>query len=148
MSIFEPIPRGSGGVHVEDDDDEDDGFPASGGSFDPRSIGIAGGVVAGIVVLGLLVSNTAGREPEPRPLMPSVQVDPGAAAVEQYEATQAARRPTTAPTASPSPTPDATADAGRIEPVGIDDAPEGPTKDDRKGRPDDKPGHGNGRGRG
>jgi hypothetical protein len=136
MSIFEPIPRES---HWDDDEEEDeeDDFPPT-GPFDPRSIRIAGIAVSGLVLLGLIVSNAADRESQPRPLLPSVQVDPGAAAVEQADATRAARRPTAAPT-----TP--------VEPADAEDAPRwqgrGDDSDDKtsgRAKWDDKPGNGNG----
>jgi hypothetical protein len=145
MSIFEPIPRES---HWDDDEEEDeeDDFPPS-GPFDPRSIRIAGIAVSGLVLLGLIVSNTAEREPQPRPLLPSVQVDPGAAAVEQADATRAARRPTAAPT-----TPVDISDSDSIEPVDTEDAPrwqgrgdyDSDDKTSGRSKWEDKPGNGNG----
>ena len=145
MSIFEPIPRESHWDDDEEEGDEEDDFPPS-GPFDPRSIRIAGIVVSGLVLLGLIVSNPAEREPQPRPLLPSVQVDPGAAAVEQADATQVVRRPTAAPTTAPV----EISDGDRIEPVDTGDAWQERGDDDSddkaSGRPhwDDKPGKGNG----
>ena len=146
MSIFEPIPREShvdDGTHEFDDAAWDDDSGRTSGSFDPRSIRIAGLVVSGIVVTGLVVSNMAEPEPRPRPAVAS-RVDPGAAAVEQTEVKQSV--PTAGPSASPS-----------VEPVdenGDADADDAPTwrgpEESRDfswdGKPD-KPGKGRGRGR-
>ena len=148
MSIFEPIPRGSRWDDEDEDDGEDDDLLPARGFLDPRSIRIGGAVVAGIVVLGLFVANRAERDPGQRPLVPSVQVDPGAAAVEQVDVSPSAPPPTTGP--SPSPT---------TEPVDSGDAPSWQQPDDsrddgfddrefRRSKGDDKPGNGNGRGRG
>ncbi len=147
MSIFEPIPRESHWDDDEEEGDEEADFPPS-GPFDPRSIRIAGIVVSGLVLLGLIVSNTAEREPQPRPLLPSVQVDPGAAAVEQADATEVVRRPTAAPTTAPI----EISDGDSIEPVDTGDAPTWQDRGDydyddkASGRSkwDDKPGNGNG----
>jgi hypothetical protein len=75
-----------------------------------------------------------------------VQVDPGAAAVEQADATRAAPRPTAAPT-----TPVDISDSDSIEPVDTGDSPKWQGRGDydsdkASGRSkwDDKPGKGNG----
>jgi hypothetical protein len=145
MSIFEPIPRES---RSDDGTRELDAIPPgdepvpAGGSLDPRSIRIAGLVVAVIVAIGLVVSNAARSDPQqPRPSV-AARVDPGAAAVEQDEA-----KPSV-PTASASPS-DASDE--------VDDdsstwqEPEG-SRDDYSwsgdSKRDDRPGKGHGRGRG
>jgi len=146
MSIFEPMPREAQWDDDEEEDEEDDFPPA--GPFAPRSIRIAGIVVSGLVLLGLIVSNTAEGDPQPRPMLPSVQVDPGAAAVEQADATQVARRPTAAPTTSPV----EISDSDSIEPVDTGDAPrwqgggdyDADDKASGRSKWDDKPGNGNG----
>ncbi len=149
MSIFEPIPRESRSNHDAPEFDDtlpDAGATPPGGSFDPRSITIAGLVVTGIVVTGLVVSNSARPESQPRPLVAS-RVDPGAAAVEQVEA-----RPT-APTAGPS----AAASAEPVDEAASTDSddewsgwqqPEDSSDDSSSGgsKWDDKPGRGHGRG--
>jgi hypothetical protein len=102
MSIFEPIPRESGmdeRTHELDEVDWDVDSTPAGGSFDPRSIWIAGLVVSGIVGVGLVVSNSAEPEAQQRSTVAS-RVDPGAAAVEQAEVKQSV--PTAGPTASAS----------------------------------------------
>ncbi len=139
MSIFEPIPRESHWEDEEPDDEEDDFIPA--GPSGPRSIRIAGIVVAGIALFGLIVSNVAEREPQPRPLLPSVQVDPGAAAVEGVDVPQ-----TIAPSASASTAPLDTDSS--IEPVDTGDRDGIDDRESRRSKGDDKPGNGNGRGRG
>ncbi len=142
MSIFEPMTRASGAGHASESDGSlDDLFEEAdlpGWSLDPRSIRIAGVVLGGIVLAGLVVTNTAQREPHPRPLAPSVQVDPGAAAVEELESTQV-RRPAPVPTTSAPAAPVEISDEASIELV----------KDERPGKgwksKDDKPGKGHGR---
>lgn len=139
MSIFEPIPRESrlgDGTHEFDDAAWDDEPPNTGGSFDPRSIKIAGLVVSGIVVAGLVVSNMAEPEPRSRPAVAS-RVDPGAAAVEQTEVKQGA--PTAGPSASPSVEPADQADSGDDAEDSGDDFsssrdPKGDDKPDKPGR--------------
>lgn len=90
MSIFDPIvpdDRSATSATVVDarpDPASNPVVPTRGRSFDPRSIQIAGLFTAGLVVLGLLVSNAAKPDPEPRPGLTS-RGEPGAAAVEQVD---------------------------------------------------------------
>jgi len=146
MSIFEPIPRefrSDDGTGEFDDTAWDGDHAPTGGSFDPRSIRIAGIVVSGIVVAGLVISNAAEPEQQRRPAVAS-RVDPGAAAVEQTEVKQ--RVPTVGPSASPSvvePVDEAASDdAVSDDDVATWQAPKG--RDDKP----DKPGKGRGHGRG
>ena len=147
MSIFQPIPRDSRwdeGMQGLDDAPSDDAVPAS-GSLDPRSIKIAGASVAAIVIAGLVASNMAEPETRPERLVPS-RVEPGAAAVEQTEAKRSV--PAVRPSSSPSvvPVDEANGDAD------TDDAPARQEPDDSRWSGEDKwkdkPGKGNGRGRG
>ena len=140
MSIFEPIPRESRSDEATRELDAvppDDEAAYSGGWLDPRSIGIAGLVLAGIVVIGLVASNAA--RPDPQQHRPAVgaRVDPGAAAVEQAEAEQ------TAPTADPS------ASSDESDGEASDDSPTRQEPDDSWSGDSkrDKPGKGHGRGR-
>jgi len=151
MSIFEPIPREPDvdGTRELDAAAWDDDSAPVGGSFDPRSIWIAGIVVVGIVIAGLVASNTAEPESRVRPAVAS-RVDPGAAAVEQTEVKQ--NVPTVGSSASPAAEPvDETSDTDTDD-ASTWQAPEGSGDDswsgDSKwdGKPD-KPGKGNGRGR-
>lgn len=149
MSIFEPIPReprwdDAGTQELDDVGSDDESIPA-GGSLDPRSIKIAGASVAAIVIAGLVASNMAEPESRPERLVPS-RVEPGAAAVEQTEAKRSV--PAVGSSASPSAEPvDQAKDDGDT-----DDAPAWQEPDDSRWSGDrkweDKPGKGNGRGRG
>ena len=60
--------------------------------FDPRSVQVAGIITAALVVLGLLVSNAAKPDAEPRPALSS-KAGPGAAAIEEAEDVQAPTQP-------------------------------------------------------
>ena len=149
MSIFEPIPRESrwdaDAQGLDDASSDDHSVPSSGGSLDPRSIKIAGASVAAIVIAGLVASNMAEPEARPERLVPS-RVEPGAAAVEQAEAKRSV--PAVRPSASPSAVPVDEADGD----ADSDDAPAWQDPDDSRwsgdGKWEDKPGKGNGRGRG
>jgi hypothetical protein len=144
MSIFEPIPReprwGEDTQELDVAWSDGDAVPTS-GSLDPRSIKIAGITVIVIVIAGLVASNMA--EPEDRPdRLVTARVEPGAAAVEQAEAKRSV--PTTDPTGSTAGEPDdeTDGDAGKYD---------GSRHDSRwsgDGKWGDKPGKGNGRGRG
>ncbi len=146
MSIFEPISRESradDGTHEFDDAAWDEDSAPTGGSFDPRSIWIAGLVVSGIVAAGLVVSNASDPEPRTRPAVAS-RVDPGAAAVEQTEVKQSV--PTAGPSASPTVEPvDETSDTDTDD-APTWQAPEESSDGSRSGKPD-KPGKGHGHGR-
>lgn len=149
MSIFDPIPRESrwderddGGQEFDDATSDDELAPER-TSLDPRSIKIAGLVLASVVALGLIVSNTA--EPETRPRSIAVRVDPGAAAIDHAEAAQVDRQPAASASAPPAAddTNRADDDAEPVEYEVDTDAPSRESKWD-----DGKPGKGNGRGRG
>jgi len=134
MSIFEPIPRESRWDDSGQEYDEATSHEELGpehGSLDPRSIKIAGLVLASLVLVGLIVSNIA--EPEPRPRPPVAAVDPGAAAIEDAEATQ-------------SDTPATDEPEDDVEPV--DDDVDTETSSGGSKRDGAKPGKGHGRGRG
>jgi len=149
MSIFEPIPRESrwdaGAQGLDDATPDDHAVPSSGRSLDPRSIMIAGASVTAIVIAGLIASNMAEPEARPERLVPS-RVEPGAAAVEQAEAKRSV--PAVRPSASPSAVPvdEANGDAD------TDDVPAWEEPEDSRwsgeDKWNDKPGKGNGRGRG
>lgn len=144
MSIFEPIPReprwDEDTQELDDAWSDGDAVPAS-GSLDPRSIKIAGVTVTAIVIAGLVASNMAEPEERPERLVPA-RVEPGAAAVEQAEVKRSV--PTTDPAGSTAgePAEETDDDASRY------DGPRDGSRWSGDGKWGDKPGKGNGRGRG